>query len=228
MNLLIPSPVEMILRGKALSIHVDLSTVQGLLKHEYNNSKKVLNSLYLGRTFAVVSLGMTNLDDLTLGKYFLRIKDGMMALDTPQAYLDIFEGIRFQFESRTISRADLIEKIDMGFTTLASRLEEDQSRNLLNRVLQGSAWIQAQNLLAKALKKRNEYQYAKALLDQPTIVDFIIDNLMTAKKKEKSVSDLDYLLKSIKIYKAATKPDHLGPKEVGIVIEETEKFLTRF
>ena len=227
-NLLIPSPVEMIMQGKSLQIKVELSSVQDLLKYQYDQSKKILNAIYLGRTLAMVSLGMDNMDDRTLGMYFIKIREGLLALDVPKSYFNMFEGIRFQFENRSISRFELIQKIDMGFTSLASRLDDEQRTNLLYRVLQGSSWVQAQNLLAKAIKTGNKYQHAKTLLHQSNVTRFIIENLEASKEEGKSISTIRSLMKSIELYEKATSLDQLGPKEVDIVIRETEKFLTRF
>jgi len=227
-NLLIPSPVEMIMQGKLLQIQVELSSVRDLLKYQYDRSKKTLNAVYLGRTLAIVSLGMENMDDRTLGMYFIKIREGLLALDVPKSYFNMFEGIRFQFENRSISRFELIEKIDMGFTSLASRLDEEQRANLMYRVLQGSSWVQAQNLLAKAIKTGNKYQHAKILLHQPKVTRFIIENLEASKEQGKSISTIHSMMKSIQLYQKATGSDQLGPKEVEIVIRETEKFLTRF
>jgi len=227
-NLLIPSPVEMIMQGKSLKIQVEAATVQDILKYQYDQSNKILNAIYLGRTLAMVSMGMDNMDDRTLGMHFIKIREGLLALEVPKNYFNMFEGIRFQFENRSISRIELIEKIDRGFTSLASRLDGEQRANLLSRILQGSSWVQAQNLLAKAIKKRNNYRHAKSLLHQPKVTGFIIENLEAFKKKGKSISTINSLIKSMELYQKATGPDQLGPKEVEIVIQETEKFLTLF
>lgn len=227
-NLLIPSPVEMILQGKSLKIQVELATVRDILKYKYDQSNKILNAIYLGRELAMVSLGMDNMDDRILGMHFIKIREGLLALEVPLNYFNMFEGIRFQFENRSISRIELIEKIDRGFTSFASRLEEEQRENLLSRILQGSSWVQAQNLLAKAIKKRNEYQHAKVLLDQPEVTGYIIENLEAYKKKGKSIATINSLIKSMGRYQEATKPAQLGSKEVEIVIQETQKFLTLF
>lgn len=227
-NLLIPSPVEMIIRGKALNVEVGSTTLKELFAHKYDKSNKVQSVIYLGRTMAVVSLGLEKMDDQTLGKYLLKIKQALIALDIPDSYLDQYEGLRIKYEQLQISKNDLMEELDMAFTSLGSRIGSSGDKNMMFHVLQGSAWVQAQNLLARSMKANKQYQFAKRLLHQPEITSFIIQNLKKIKDSNRSPDNIDSLIASVKKYQEATGKESLGSEELDTVIRETESFLSSY
>ncbi|MBF0236223.1 MAG: hypothetical protein HQM12_00840 [SAR324 cluster bacterium] len=227
-TLMIPSPVEMVVWGKALDVETQIAVGIDVFIYRYTREKKEQGAVYLGRTMAIVLLGLEHMDDRTLGRFLLKIKDGMNSLELDPKYIDEFEGLRTQFENKAISRSDLITQLDIAYADLTSGGHDNKDDNLVYNILQGSAWVQGQNLLARAIKKQNKYEFSKILLDRPAVVDFILTTLKKAKQEGKPESVIDPLYSSMDEYRKATSGANIGPKEIDVVITETDKFLMKY
>ena len=96
-------------------------------------------------------------------------------------------------------------------------------------ILQGAACVQGQNLMAKSMKKNQNYEYAKLLLYSPSVVEIILNSLQNAKlKKSRSVDTINFLIEGMQTYKKMTAPKILGEGEVEKVIKGTNQFLKTY
>jgi len=227
-NLIIPSPVEMIVWGKALDVEAQVSVGIDVLTYRYSSKRKEQGAIYLGRTMAIVLVGMGKMNDRTVGRFFVKIKDGLEALGIEESLIDQFEGMRVQFESHAISRQEMVRQLDLAYAQIATQISGDSKQDLVFRILQGSSWVQAQNLLARSMKRQHKYKYAKLILDQPDVVDAIIDTLQQAKREGNPSRVINPLIKSMQKYRQATSPPELYEKQVNVVIKETDKFLLKY
>ncbi|MGK5093995.1 hypothetical protein WDW89_18530 [Deltaproteobacteria bacterium TL4] len=225
---IIPSPVEMIVWGKALDIETEITVSLNILTYQYNKNNQQEGAIYLGRTLAIILLASERMDDRTLGRFLIKVKEALNALEVKQEYIDEYEGLRLRFENRTISRDDLVNRLDVAYAQLVSTATEADSKNLVYRIIQGTAWVQGQNLLATSIKKQNKYEYAKLLLDRPSVTNFILKALEEAKKEKQPASEIDPLIESMNIYLEVTSLSKLGSEEVSTIITETDKFLKKY
>ena len=226
-NIMIPAPGEVILQGRRYKVFPDVSIVRGLLEVKYSRDAQERSAIYLGRTLAVVLLSLDKFDGRTLGKYLLKIKEALLVLEVPSRHIDRFDAARSQVSQSQWSRTMLIRNLDVAYAELAAQVDYEQNKNILYRIVQGSAWLQGQNLMAIAIKKQKKYDIAKTLLSHPQITKFILGNLHEAKQSGKSSSIIDPLVESMQKYQQAMTPEHLGIKEVDVIITETERFLTQ-
>ncbi|MGK5092982.1 hypothetical protein WDW89_13315 [Deltaproteobacteria bacterium TL4] len=221
----IPSPVEVITQGKKLNILTDIRETQEVLKYAYKRAEPERNAVYLGRTLAILLLALDNFDHQTLSQYLFKIKEALIALDIPRQYVDRLEIARVQIASKRWTRDKIIRQIDLVYAELVNTVSPQQSKNHIYRIIQGSAWMQGQNLLAQAIKKRKQYDSAKVLLYQPIVADLVVKYLKEAKATGGSSTIIDGLLVSMQKYQDAVKAPKIGPTELEIIINETEKFL---
>lgn len=221
----IPSPVEVITQGKKLNIPTSIIKSKEVLKYRYTRSHPEKNAVYLGRTLAILLLSLDKFDHRTLSKYLFKIKEALIALKIPKRYINRLEIARVQIASKRWTRDQIVRKLDLVYAELMSSASPGDAQNHTYRIIQGSAWMQGQNLLAKAIKKRKKYGSAKKLLYQPTVSKLVIKYLNEAKESGHSSDIIDRLLRSMEKYQAAVNAPNIGPRELDIVIAETEQFL---
>ena len=114
-----------------------------------------------------------------------------------QNYIHQFEGLRKQFEKKLIPRSLLMIHMDLAYNLMTSSIDSETAKNRFFRILQGSAWIQTQNLLAKSIYKRKEYQFAKPLLHKPAVIRHIISTLKSYKKAYQSYPETQAFIERI-------------------------------
>jgi hypothetical protein len=224
-DLIIPSPGEMISWGKALQVVPEVTIGQEILSFTYSSKNKESGSIFLGRTLSLLLLGLEKMPDSDILKSFMKIKEGMESLAIDKKYVDQFESLKTQFQKKTLSKTDLTNKLDLAYAQLTSAPDVDTD---MFNILQGAAWVQGQNLLAKSIRKNENYQYAKLLLSRPSVVNLIMNSLKNAKAKGGSSETIDPLVEGMESYRKLTAPAILGKGEVEEIIEGTDAFLSNY
>ncbi|MBF0239708.1 MAG: hypothetical protein HQM12_18565 [SAR324 cluster bacterium] len=223
---IVPSPGEVISLGKQFKIFPDMNFAKELLQYNYKNNFDEHNGVHLGRSLAVLLLALDKLDQKTLNQFFMKQREAFLTMKLPKVYLDRFDALRVEVSSQRISRNQLIRMMDLAFTDLVSREDSELKQNQLYRIIQGSAWVQAQNIMAKAIQRQQKYEVAKQILYQPQITEFIINQLNQAKTAGSPASSLDSMLASMEKYRKIMSLPQIGADEVQTIIDETDQFLT--
>lgn len=224
---LVPSPVETQRALKAAGIETDLA---GLIPpHAFDveaTSDEDAVAVRTGVLLADMLLAVKTADDDTLVANVEKVRRGLATLnsgaDIDRTLQDMLDRIR----GKSVSREELLSEFDLLARVAIPELTFN-GRERVVPLIQAGSWLEAANLVAKAVQANGQPAAADALLKQPAVVDYFIKYVREEGAEKTSAGVAATLDQSLGTLKGlAAKPDALVEGDIATVIQVTDDVLS--
>jgi hypothetical protein len=150
---------------------------------------------------------------------------GMKALDAGSDIDSVLMDLKTRVASDSMTRGELVSELELLSGAIIPELEFN-GRARIVPLIQAGSWLEATNLLARALKGTGQAAAADALLKQPEVVEYFQKYAME-QGMDVAAPVTETLLKALEtLGEVAHKEDSINDEDLEHVVESTQAVLS--